>query len=224
MNNLYFSQPVLSNLDIVNVLKKVGLDFAAWPQSKLPDACVALQISQETDYVKNRDEVSKQQVIAGVMQRTSAPHPIIRTSWGLLIGERYLIEPEADGLQKACCRVEVQYEKGWDDERLGFYCDAAIELLDESAFLYKELNPGSSVTIDESVWDGLLNISTTFIVSDDKSDEKRASYEMLMYLIEIFKNGILDNVIKIACDDKSDDTMSAELMLGLRPDLLDRAV
>lgn len=204
MQNLYINQRVLSSCEIAAFLRKSGLDFAAWPQSVLPDEMIqSLDAGTESDMemlIRNSAEFveTPEQYRAELLKENREPRAVLRTSWGLLIGEK-MEGGKENGFEFARYSVEVHCTKGWNAPALGSYCDACMGLLNESLSSFMKSNRAIEIELDDASGDGILQLSV-FVSRNEQPDmEDDIADGLLRYLIAIFENGTMDQVIKAGC-------------------------
>lgn len=212
MQNLYFDQPILSNCEVADVLRRTGLDFATWPQSVLPDEMLkALDTGTDEDMTMltahDASDASEEYTArlneyrAEHIAENHAPRAVLRTSWGLLIGEKTAADIVPD---KPFTRysVQVQCEKGWNNKNLGAYCDRCMELLDESLQDFLKRNREVDIEMADATVDGILELSVYISAKDDESAEEIAAEGLANYLAQIVEDGTLDRVVKVGCSDE----------------------
>jgi hypothetical protein len=204
MQNLYLNQPVLSSSDVADFLRKSGLNFAEWPQSVLPDEMIqSLDTGTESDMdmlIRNSAEFveTPEQYRAQLLKDNRAPRAVLRTSWGLLIGEK-MEAGEESGFNFARYSVEVHCTHGWNNPSLGSYCDACMALLNESLSSFMYRNRTIEIEMDDASGDGIFQLSV-FVSRNDQPDmENEMADGLLRYLTQIFEDGTMDEVIEAGC-------------------------
>lgn len=204
MQNFYLNQPILTSSDVADFLRKSGLNFAEWPQSVLPDEMIqSLDAGTEADMdmlVRNNAEFleTPEQYRAQLLKDNRAPRAVLRTSWGLVIGEKTEAGEES-GLDFARYSVEVHCTHGWNNPSLGSYCDACMALLDESLSSFMRRNRTIEIEMDDASGDGIFQLSV-FVSRKDQSDiENEIADGLVRYLTQIFEDGTMDQVIEAGC-------------------------
>jgi hypothetical protein len=211
MQNAFLDQPILSSAEIAAFLRKSGLDFDLWPQSVLPEEMLkALDTGTDEDIemltahgattLQSSDEHSAKLggYRAELIGENHAPRAILRTSWGLLAGEKVAADMAPD-LPFARYSVEVQCEKGWSNPNLGTYCDACMEMLDDSLQEFLKQNRSVDIEMGDADVDGILELSVFITPTDDENAEQVAVDGLARYLIQILEDGALDRVIEAGC-------------------------
>jgi hypothetical protein len=223
--NFYLDQPVLSSGEVAVFLRKSGLDFGAWPQSILPEEMIqSLDAGTESDMemlIRNGAEFAEtpEKYRAELLNENRAPRAVLRTSWGLLIGEK-TEAGDKNGFGFTRYSVEVHCTKGWNNPSLGSYCDACIGLLAESLSSFVKENRAVDVDLDDASGDGILQLSVFISGKDQPGPE--AEDGLLRYLIQIFEDGTMDKVIEVGCGGDVDGNAAAGGRVGIRPDLHER--
>lgn len=201
MQNLYLNQPVLSSSEIAAFLHKNGLDFAAWPQSVLPDEMVrSLDAGTEADIemlTRNSAEFveTPEQYRAELLEANRAPRALLRTSWGLLIGEK-MEAAAGNGSDFARYSVEVHCTHGWNNPVLGSYCDACMGFLNESLVNFMSRNRTIDIKLDDAAGDGIFQMSVFISRREQPDMEDEIADGLLRYLIQIFEDGTMDAAIE----------------------------
>ena len=204
MQNLYRDQPVLSSREVADFMRETGLNFDAWPQSVLPDEMIqSLDAGTESDMemlIRSGADCMEtpEQYWAERLAKNRAPRAILRTSWGLLIGEK-TDAGEANGFGFVRYSVELHSTNGWNNPNLGAYCDACMELLNESLSAFSRRNRTDDIEMKDASGDGIFQLSV-FISDKEHPDRKDAIADgLLRYLIEVFDDGTMDQVIEEGC-------------------------
>ncbi len=208
MQNAFLDQPTLSSAEIAAFLRKSGLDFDLWPQSVLPeemlkaldagtDEDIEMLTTHGTTTSPSSDEHSVKigEYRAELIAENHAPRPMLRTSWGLLVGKKVAADMAPD-LPFARYSVEVQCEKGWNNPNLGSYCDACMEMLDESLQEFLKRNRSVEIGMGDADVDGILELSVLVTPTDDENAEQVAMDGLARYLIQIVEDGTLDRIIE----------------------------
>jgi hypothetical protein len=204
MQNLYLDQPVLSSSEVADFLRGTRLDFAAWPQSVLPDEMIqSLDAGTESDVemlIKSGADFTEtpEQYRAALLAKNRAPRALLRTSWGLLIGEKTGIGEE-NGSNFVRYSVEVHSTKGWNNPNLGAYCDACMELLNESLSAFSRRNRTDEIEMNDASGDGILQLSVFISKKEEPDREDDIADGLLRYLIQVFDDGTMDQVIEAGC-------------------------
>jgi hypothetical protein len=208
MQNAFLDQPILSSAEIAAFLRKNGLDFDLWPHSVLPEEMLkALDAGTDEDVemLTAHGATTSQspyehsaklgEYRAELIAENHAPRAMLRTFWGLLMGEKVAADMAPD-LPFARYSVEVQCEKGWNNPNLGIYCDACIEMLDESLQEFLKQNRSVDIEMGDADVDGILELSVFVTPTDDENAEQVAVSGLARYLIHILEDGTLDRVIE----------------------------
>ena len=204
MQNLYLNQQVLSSSEVAASLRRTGLNFEAWPQSVLPDEMIqALDAGTEADkemLIRNGADFveTPEQYRADLLAENRAPRAVLRTSWGLLIGEK-MEAGERNSFDFIRYSVEVHCNAGWNNSSLGSYCDACMRMLNESLSKFMGRNKAVEIELDDASGDGILQLSVFISRKDHPGMEDEMADVLLRYLIQIFDDGTMDDVIKTGC-------------------------
>lgn len=211
MQSAFLDQPILSSAEIAAFLRKSGLNFNLWPQSVLPkqmlkalDAGTDEDIKMLTTHNATTAEASEEhsaklgEYRAELIAENHAPRAIFRTSWGLLVGEKVVVDM-APALPSARYSIEVQCDNGWNSPDLGAYCDACMELLDESLQNFLKQNRSVGIEMGDADVDGILELSVFVMSTDDENAEEAAVDGLARYLIQILEDGTLDKVVETGC-------------------------
>ena len=211
MQNAFLDQPIWSSAETAAFLHKSGLDFTLWPQSVLPEEMLkALDAGTNEDIEmltahsattsQSFDEHSAKlgEYRAELIAENHAPRPILRMSWGLLVGEKVAANM-APNLPFVRYSVEVQCEKGWNNPNLGTYCDACMAMLDNSLQEFLKQNRAVDIEMGNADIDGILELSVFVTPSDNENAEQVAVDGLARYLIQILEDGTLDQVIQAGC-------------------------
>jgi hypothetical protein len=207
MQNAFLDQPISSSAEIAAFLRKSGLDFDLWPQSVLPEEMLkALDAGTDEDIEmltahsattspsSDKHRAKLGQYRAELIAENHAPRAIIRTSWGLLVGEQVAADMAPD-LPFARYSVEVQCDKGWNNPNLGAYCDACMEMLDDSLQAFLKQNRSVAIEMGDADVDGILELSVFVTPTEDEHAEQVAVDGLARYLIQILEDGTLDRII-----------------------------
>jgi len=210
MQNAFVDQSILSSAEIAAVLRKSGLNFDQWQQAALPeellkalDAGTDEDIEMLTAHSATTTEASEEssaklgEYRAELIAENHAPRAILRTAWGLLVGEKVAADM-APGLPFARYSVEIQCEKGWNNPNLGAYCDACMEMLDESLQDFLKRNRSVDIEMGDADLDGILELSVFVTPTDGENAEQVAVDGLARYLIQILQDGTLDRIIEAA--------------------------
>jgi hypothetical protein len=211
MQNAFLDQPILSSAEIAAFLRKSRLNFELWPQSVVPeemltaldagtDEDIEMLAAHNTTTAQSSEEhsVNLGEYRAELIAQNHAPRAILRTSWGLLVGQKVAADM-APGLPYARYSVEVQCEKAWNNPNVGAYCDACMELLEESLQDFLQQNRSVDIEMGDADVDGLLKLSVFVTPTDDDNAEPVAVDGLARYLIWILEDGTLDKVIEAGC-------------------------
>jgi hypothetical protein len=201
MQNLYLDQPVLSSSEVADFLRGTRLDFAAWPQSVLPDEMIqSLDAGMESDVemlIKSGADFTEtpEQYRAALLAKNRAPRALLRTSWGLLIGEKTGVGEE-NGFDFVNYSVELHSTKGWNHPNLGAYCDACMEFLNESLSAFSRRNRTDEIEMNDASGDGILQLSVFISRKEQPDREDDIADGLLRYLIQVFDDGTMEQVIE----------------------------
>ena len=218
MQNLYLNQPILSSSDVAAFLRKAGLNFSEWPQSVLPDEMIqSLDAGIEADMemlIRNSAEFveTPERYKAELLTENRAPRAVLRTSWGLLIGEK--MENSFDFSRYS---VEVHCTHGWNNPALGSYCDACMGFLDESLSNFVKRNRSIEIELDDAAGDGVLQLSVFISKKEQPDMEDEAVDGLLRYLIQIFDDGTMDDVIAAGCTNDAGRPWPTSDLSGTSP-------
>ena len=204
MQNLYLDQPILSSSEVTAFLRGKGFIFEGWPQSMLPDEMIqSLDAGTQSDMemlTRNGADFTEtpQQYRAELLAANRAPRAVLRTPWGLLIGEK-MEGGKENGFDFVRYSVEVHCTTGWNNPALGSYCDACIGLLSESLSEFMKRNRTIEIGLDDASGDGILQLSVFISRKDQPDMEDEMADGLLQYLIQIFEDGTMDQVIEAGC-------------------------
>jgi hypothetical protein len=204
MQNPYRDQPLLSSSEIADLLRKTGLNFDAWPQSALPDEMIqSLDAGTESDLemlARSGADFAEtpERYRAELLAKNRAPQAILRTSWGLLIGEKTEAGQE-NGFDFVRYSVEIHSTKGWNNPNLDAYCDACLELLNESLSAFSRRNRTDDIEMKDASGDGILLLSVFISKKEQPDRQDEIADGLLRYLIQIFDDGTMDQVIEAGC-------------------------
>jgi len=221
MQNLYANQPVLSGSEVAAFLRKSGLNFAEWPQSVLPEEMIqSLDAGTEADMemlIRNSADFveTPEQYRAELMAGNRAPRAVLRTSWGLLIGEKMEGGEDNDnGLHFSRYSVEVHCTHGWNNPALGSYCDACMELLNESLSSFMTRNRPIEIDMDDASGDGIFQLSVFISKKEQLDMEAEIVAGLLRYLVGVFEDGTMDRVIEAGCSNGAGRPQSTSAFPG----------
>lgn len=219
MEDIYLKQPVLSSAEVAAFLNKTGLNFDAWPQAVLPVEMIqSLDAGTEADMemlVRNSAEFieTPEQYRSELLAENRAPRAMLRTAWGLLIGEK-MEASEEKGFDFVRYSIEVHCTHGWNNPALGSYCDACMGLLNESLSSFMSRNRRVEIDLDDASGDGIFQLSV-FISKKEQPDlEDEMADGLLRYLIQIFEDGTMDQVIEAGCGNGAGEPQPASNLPG----------
>jgi hypothetical protein len=204
MQHLYLEQPVLNSSEVADFLRETGLDFAAWPHSVLPDEMIqSLDAGTASDMemlVKSGADFTEtlEQYRAELLAKNRAPRALLRTSWGLLIAEK-TGAGEENGFDFVRYSVEVHSTKGWNNPNLGAYCDACMELLNESLSAFSKQNRTDEIEMNDASGDGILQLSVFISRKEQPDRENDIADGLLRYLVQVFDDATMEQVIEAGC-------------------------
>ena len=225
MTSHFVEQPILSSSAVASFLRETGLDFTRWPQSVLPnemlqlldagsDQDMEMLTSNRFDFVEKGPEDYRAHLLA----KNREPRAILRTAWGLLIGERWDSDASS-GLEVVRYLVQVEPAKGWKYGMLAAYAEEMMELLGESVAAFNQKEREEIIEMSHATMSSILEFSVFIVPGGGEEAEDKGSRALAGYLATLFESGTMDEVIEDACARDLAATAPTGTMTRVQPDL-----
>lgn len=225
MTSKFVEHPILSSSEVASFLRETGLDFARWPQSVLPDEMLHLldagsdqDMEMLTSSGFDFGETDPEEYRAHLIAKNREPRAILRSSWGLLIGERWDSDASS-GREFVRYLVQIEPAKGWKYGTLGAYSDEMMELLSDSVEAFNRKEREEVIDMSHAAMSSILELSVFIVPGDGEGAEEKATRTLASYLAELFESGIMDKVVEEACAGAPVDVAATGRTAGMRSDL-----